>query len=241
MKPFSLAWFASLVVAALLGAGAFALLQPLVVPSAAPGSASVREAILADPAIIPDAMEALRSRETGKVIAANRSAIVDPFGNAWKGDPAGDVTVVAYMDYACGYCRASLPILDQLVAADADVKIVFRELPILSEASRRAAQWSLAAAEQGKFRQYHDILFTAGQLSDATIDAAIARAGLDRVRGERVVRSEAVQAEIQRNLALAGQLGMTGTPAWVVGDRVLSGALPLQAMQSAVASARSAG
>lgn len=241
MKPLSLAWFASLVVAALLGAGAFALLQPVLAPSAAPGSASVRNAILADPDIIPDAMEALRTRETGKVIAANRQAVVEPFGNAWKGDPAGDVTLVAYMDYACGYCRASLPILDQLVERDPKLKVVFRELPILSQASRRAAEWSLAAAEQGKFREYHDTLFAGGQLSDATIDAAIAKAGLDRARGKRVARSAEVQGEIQRNLALAGQLGMTGTPAWVIGDHVLSGAQPLQAMQSAVAAARSTG
>ncbi len=238
MKSWSFAWFASLVLAALLGAGAFALLQPLATPASGQHDAAVRAALLAHPEIIPEAMEALRDRETGKVIAANRAAIVDPFGTAWKGDPAGDVTVVAYMDYACGYCRGSLPILDQLVGSDPDVKVVFRELPILSEASRRAAQWSLAAAEQGKFAAYHDTLFASGALTDAAIDAAIAAAGLDRARGQLVAESDAVQAELQKNLALAGQLGMTGTPAWVIGDRVLSGAQPLQAMATAVEKAR---
>jgi protein-disulfide isomerase len=191
--------------------------------------------------MIPEAMQRLRDRETGKVVAGQRAAITAPFGNAWKGAKTPDVTVVAYMDYACGFCRQSLPMLDRLIASDPKVRVVFRELPVLSAESRVAAEWSLAAAEQGRFPAYHDALYAGGQLSQASIDAAIARAGVDRSRGQAFVKTPAAEQEISRNLQTAGQLGMTGTPSWVVGDRVLSGAVTLDAMKDAVAAARAAG
>lgn len=224
------------VIAALGGAAVYALLRP-----AATGGVSaeaVRTAILERPEMIPEAMQALRDRETGKAVAANRSAIVTPFGDAWKGSANPDVTVVAYMDYACGYCRQSLPMLERLVASDPKVRVVFRELPVLSADSRVAAEWSLAAAEQGRFKPYHDTLYAIGQLNQAAIDTAIARAGVDRARGGAFVRTPAAEQEISRNLQTAGQLGMTGTPSWVVGNRVLSGAVTLEAMKAAIADAR---
>lgn len=222
--------------AALAGATVYALVRPA--PTGGVSADAVRTAILERPEMIPEAMQALRDRETGKTVAANRAAITTPFGDAWKGSANPDVTVVAYMDYACGYCRQSLPMLEQLVANDPKIRVVFRELPVLSAESRVAAEWSLAAAEQGKFKPYHDTLFAVGQLSQAAVDAAIARAGLDRNRAAAVVKTPAAEQEISRNLQTAGQLGMTGTPSWVVGDRVLSGAVSLEAMQAAVKAAR---
>ncbi|WP_315762380.1 DsbA family protein [Sphingomonas sp. Y38-1Y] len=225
------------VLAAFAGAAIYALVRPAGSASGVSADA-VRAAILERPEMIPEAMQALRDRETGKTVAANRAGIVTPFGDAWKGSANPDVTVVAYMDYACGYCRQSLPMLDQLVASDPRIRVVFRELPVLSAESRVAAEWSLAAAEQGKFKPYHDTLYAAGQLSQPAIDAAIARAGVDRARGSAFVRTPAAEQEISRNLQTAGQLGMTGTPSWVVGDRVLSGAVTLDAMKAAIAAAR---
>jgi protein-disulfide isomerase len=222
--------------AAAAGAGLFAAFRGTA--PAAVDEASVRAVLLAHPEIIPEAMQKLRDRETGKAVAANRGAIVAPFGNAWKGATNPDVTVVAYMDYACGYCRQSLPMLDQLIASDPKVRVVFRELPVLSAESRVAAEWSLAAAAQGKFPAYHDMLFASGQLSQAAIDAAVTKAGIDKAEGGAFVKSEAAIAEISRNLQTAGQLGMTGTPSWVVGDRVLSGAVTLEAMKDAITAAR---
>jgi protein-disulfide isomerase len=165
----------------------------------------VHDYVLAHPEILPEAMEKLRDRESGKTVTANRDAIVTPFGSAWAGNPKGDVTLVEYFDYNCGYCRASLPMIAKLIAADPKIRVVFRELPILSAESRVAARASLAAAQQGKFATFHDVLYAGGPVSDASI---------------------------------AAKLGMTGTPSWVVGDRVLSGALPLEDLQKAVAAAR---
>ncbi len=235
----------ALALAATLGAALFAGAQAIA-PATIGASdkarieRTVRDYILANPEILPEAMERLRARETGAVIAANRSAILDPYDSAWAGDAKGDVTVVAYMDYACGYCRASLPEIQKLLASDRRVRIVYRELPILSPASRTAAAWSLAAAEQGKFQRFHDALYAQGQLTEAGIARAAAAAGLDRARAEAAVRSPRVEAELARNMDVAGKLGMTGTPTWVIGDKVLSGVLALDGFAEAVKAARTA-
>lgn len=217
-----------------VGGGAVLAVQTIR-PEAAPG---VRAYLLAHPEVIPEAMERLRDRETASAVATNRAAIVTPFPGAIGGNPKGDVTVVAFMDYACGYCRASLPELAKLVASDPGVRIVYRELPILSAESGTAAQWSLAAAEQGRFLPFHEALYAAGRLTPATIAAAAAIAGLDRARAERVVAGGPVTAELTRNLATARTLGFNATPTWVIGDRVLSGLLAHDELVAAVKAAR---
>jgi protein-disulfide isomerase len=198
----------------------------------------VRSYLLAHPEVLPEAMEALRNREVGKAVAANRAAIVEPFPGAVGGNPKGSVTVVAFMDYACGYCRASLPELARLVASDGDVRIVYRELPILGPASGRAAQWSLAAAQQGRFLPFHEALYAGGQLTDASIDAAAAKAGIDRGRATAAASSPAVMTELEKNLTTARALGVNATPTWVIGDRLLSGLLQHDELAKAVREAR---
>jgi len=229
------------VLAALAGAGGSFAVQQL---SGTPAGAGVRAYLLDHPEVIPEAMQKLQDRETakqatesGKTVAANRSAIVTPYGDAFAGNPSGDVTLVEYFDYNCGYCRASLPMLHDLVASDPKLKIVFRELPILSPESRTAARASLAAAEQGKFGAFHDALYAAGPLSEARIAKVSAQSGVDLSKASPT----RTDAEISRNLSMARELGMTGTPSWVIGDRVFSGALPIDDMRKAIAAQRAKG
>ncbi|MGK6318521.1 DsbA family protein [Sphingomonas sp. DT-204] len=236
LRPFLLALL--LVAAGAVGGAAVLAIQTL---RPAPATGDVRGYLLAHPEVIPEAMNALRDRESAKAVAANRGAIVDPFPGAVGGNPNGDVTVVAFMDYACGYCRASLPALAELVKTDPGVRIVYRELPILSPDSRTAAEWSLAAAEQGKFMPFHEALYAAGHVNQASIAAAAAIAGLDRTRASAVARSQPVAAEIAKNLKTAGELGVTGTPSWVIGDRFASGAIGYDALAEAVKAARAKG
>ena len=195
----------------------------------------VRTYLLAHPEVIPEAMQKLQDRESGKLVAAHREAIVRPYAGAWAGNPKGDVTLVEYYDYNCGYCRASLPALQQLLARDRRVRLVYRELPILTDTSRAAARASLAAAAAGptRYQRFHQALYAAGPVSDATIAAAARAAGVDPA----AVPADA-DREVARNLEMAGTLGLNGTPAWVIGDRVLSGAQPLEALEAAVAAAR---
>ena len=193
----------------------------------------VRDYVLANPDIVAQAMQKLQERESARLIAASRGAIETPYGSAWIGNPRGDVTLVEYFDYNCGFCRASLPMIDRLVADDPELRIVFRELPVLSEESGVAARASLAAAAQGKFRRFHDALYAAGPVSAATIAGAARAAGVDSGK----VPAD-VDDELRTNLGTASRLGMTGTPSWVVGNRMLVGAVPIERLKEAIAATR---
>ncbi len=193
----------------------------------------VRDYVAANPEIVSDAIDTLRDRETGKLISASRSAIETPLGSAWAGNPKGDVSVVEYFDYNCGYCRAILPVIDELVRTDPKVRVVYRELPVLAESSRDAAKASIQAAEQGKFPRFHQALYAAGPVTPQTIAGAAASAGVDLSKS-----SSDADEEMRQNVAVAGRLGMSGTPGWVIGDRILVGAQPLDQLREAVAAAR---
>ncbi|MEG3123912.1 DsbA family protein [Sphingomonas sp. GB1N7] len=229
------------VLALLVGAGGM-----WVAERAAPGSLSgadqarvetvVRDYVLAHPEIIPEAMDRLKRRDAAKLIAANRKAILEPFGDAWAGNPDGDVTLVEYFDYNCGFCRSSLPTIAELIRRDPKVRVVFREFPILSTESGVAARLSLAAADQGKFKAFHDALYAAGPITSMTLESAAKTAGVDMAKaGAMAARAD---AEIATNTAIAQQLGMTGTPSWIIGDKVVSAALPLEELEKAVREAR---
>ncbi|RDE06739.1 DsbA family protein [Sphingomonas aracearum] len=198
--------------------------------------AVVRDYVLSHPELIPEAMQRLQDKQTGSAVALNRKAIQTPFGNAWAGNPRGDVTVVEYFDYNCGYCRASLPLVRQLIASDPNVKVVFREWPILAQSSVDAARLSLAAAEQGKFEAFHDALYNAGPVSPETMRAAAAKAGVDPAGVARL--GDRADKEIALNRQVARDLGLNGTPSWVIGDKVVSSMLPLDKLQQLVAEAR---
>ncbi|WP_235515791.1 DsbA family protein [Sphingomonas sp. Leaf10] len=230
---------AMLAAAALAGAGGAIVAQRVTTDRTATGTV-VRDYILANPEILPEAMRRLQAKEAGKAVAANRAAIVEPFPGAVAGNPNGDVSVVAYLDYACGFCRASLPAITGLIASDPNVRIVYRELPILSRDSRTAAEWALAAAQQGKFKPFHDALYAAGRVDTGSIEAAARTAGLDMTAARTAIASPQIAGEIERNMKTASGLGFSGTPSWVVGDQVLGGAQTLPALQAAVAEARKA-
>ena len=198
----------------------------------------VHDYILEHPEIIPQAIERLQAKRMSSTIADNRMALEKPYAGAWEGAANADVTVVEFFDYACGYCRASLPDLAKLVGSDAKVKIVYRELPILSEESSDAAKVSLLAAERGQYMAYHKALYGAGKVTRDTIVAAAAKAGISRAEAEAAIASSKYDAEIQSNIALAQKLQASGTPTFVIGDQVLNGAVGFDALKSGVAAAR---
>lgn len=194
----------------------------------------VRNYILEHPEILPEAMERLQARENGKQVASAGDALTAPFPGAVLGNPNGTVTLVEFTDYACGYCRASVPEVEALIAANPDLKVVIRELPILSPASADAARWSLAAAEQGKFEAFHKAMFAAGRPAADTIEAAATRAGLDLNRARKVIAEPRVTAEIEQNLNFARQLRIDGTPSWVIGEQLMAGAVGQKVLQDAI-------
>ena len=168
------------------------------------------------------------------MLDANRAAIETPFASSWKGAAKPEVTLVEFFDYACPYCKASNPSVDRLVQEDKGLRVVYRELPILGPDSVTAARLSLAASKPGRFAQFHDSLWAAGRPAPDTIAAAAQTAGIDA----GAQSDPAIEAELKRNFQLAGQLGATGTPLFVIGDRVMNGAVGYDALKQAIAAAR---
>ena len=217
----------------LVGAAVMAVLLLLAAPQLV-GSRIVRAGIIADPQVLVDGSDALRDQQYAPVLAANRAAIETPFGTSWKGASKPDVTLVEFYDYACAYCKASNPHIDRLLAEDKGLRVVYRELPILGEQSVAAARLSLAASKAGRFAQFHDALWAAGKPSEQTLAAAAGAAGIP----PSLAPSPEAEAEIQKNFQLAETLGATGTPLFIVGDRVMNSAVGYDALKKAVQDAR---
>jgi protein-disulfide isomerase len=223
------------IVGGLIGAGAMAALLVFATPQAV-SSRIVRQGLMADPQVLMDTADALRDRQTAPVIDAHRAALEKPFASSWEGSDKPDVTLVEFFDYACAYCRASLPHLDRLLKEDDGLRVVYRELPILGPESVAAARVSLAASKGGRFNQFHDALYSAGRPGVDTIAAAATIAGVP----QQSAADPEVEAELNRNLQLAGQLGASGTPTFVIGNRILNGAVGYDALKNAIAAARAA-
>lgn len=200
--------------------------------------AIVRAYILEHPEILPEAMENLQRRQNKGQLAAVRTVVEQPYPGAVLGNPRGTVTLVEFTDYACGYCRKSAADVEKLIGAHPELRVVLRELPIISPHSAAAARMALAAAEQGKYPQFHAAMFAAGQLDPAAIEGAARTAGLDLERARKVAASDAVAQELRRNLELAQTLGFGGTPSWVVGEEIIPGAVGADRLAEAIAAAK---
>lgn len=196
----------------------------------------VRQGLLADPTVLPEAIDALRDAQYQPALQANRAAIETPFGSSWKGAAKPEVTLVEFFDYACPYCKASNPVVDRLLKEDKGLRVVYRELPILGPDSVTAARLSLQASKLGRFAQFHDTLYATGRPSAQTNAAAAQSVGI----AAEPQPDQEIDAELNRNMKLAGQLGATGTPLFVVGDKVMNGAVTYDTMKSAIAAARAA-
>ena len=222
---------------ALAGGVVGAVLTAALLLVAAPqwfGGRIVRQALLADPQILVDTADALRDRQYQPTLKARRAALETPFGSSWKGAAKPDVVLVEFFDYACAYCRASNPHIEQLLREDKGLRVVYRELPILGPESVAAARLSLAASKAGRFSQFYDALFAAGRPGTETIAAATQAAGINPPPAS----SPDAEAELKRNFEMAGALGATGTPLFIVGDRVMNSAVGYAALKKAVTDAR---
>jgi protein-disulfide isomerase len=194
---------------------------------------SVRDYLLENPEILPEAMDRLREREAAKAVSANRSALETPFAGAWAGAADGDVVLVEFFDYACGFCRKSNADVERLLREDPKLKVVWREWPVLGPDSEAAARASLAAALAGRFKPFHDQLYAAGKPNADALARARAAIGLS---GD--LPAAAADRELAKNFQLARNLEATGTPTFVVGDRVFQGAVGYEALRDAVKEAR---
>ncbi len=202
----------------------------------------VREALMRDPSILRDAMNALKADEGDQQkaqLAASRTKLED--GGAVTGNPQGDVTIVEFFDTRCPYCRKLEPVMAKLLAQDHGVRLVYKDLPILGPPSVLGSKALLAAQRQGGYEQLRDAIMGAPpQTTKAMIKEAAEGLGLDWPRLARDMDDPAIQTQIEENLNLAQAIGVHGTPAMLVGDVLIPGAVDLPELREAVAAARKA-
>ena len=226
-------WLATIALAVLGGFAGAALWSGLGF-----GDEATRKYLMAHPEVLPRAMEVLEQRERQARIAPVRDQLELPFPGAVLGNPEGSITLVEFTDYACGYCRMSVGDVERLVAANPDLKVVIREFPILRPESADAARMALAAAQQGKFAAFHKAMFDLGTPSAETIEAAAKQAGVDLEKARAAIAGGRFEPFLQANHELAARIGINGTPGWVIGDRVIDGAVGHAALASAIEEAR---
>ncbi|MBI3503929.1 MAG: DsbA family protein [Proteobacteria bacterium] len=204
------------------------------------------ETLRAKPELILEAIEALDAKREAEArarsaagLAEKKRELYDDAEAPVAGNPSGNLTIVEFFDYRCPYCKQMHAPMKALVAADGQLRIVRKDLPILGPASIVASHAALAARAQGKYPAFHDALMEfRGQLDEAAIFRVAADSGLDVAKLRRDMETPAVVLLIQRNTALAQALAITGTPAFVIGDALVPGAIDAETMKKLVAEAR---
>jgi protein-disulfide isomerase len=217
-------------------------------PADAPDAfgARVRAYLLAHPEVIMEAVQILQRRQEAAqaealkgVIAARAEELLRDPAAPLGGNLDGDVSVVEFFDYNCPYCRNMAPVLGELLAADDGIRLVYKEYPILGPGSEAAARVALAAVRQGRYAALHDALMGAGEKVGEESALRIAEAlGLDLDRLRQDMADPAIVEAIARNQALAAELGINGTPAFVLGDQVVPGATTRATLELLVRDAR---
>lgn len=206
----------------------------------------VLETIRENPQIVMEALAILESRQA-EVQAASQAEVLDEERETLErdpnapvlGNPEGDVTVVEFFDYNCPYCRRAKPEIEALLAADPNVRLVYREWPILGEGSVFAARAALAAREQGLYEAFHwAAMGMRGRAEESSVLRIAEEIGLDIAQLRRDMDAPEIDAHIQTSMRLAQALGITGTPSFVIGDALVPGVVDVDHLQLLVSDAR---
>jgi len=207
----------------------------------------IREYLLKNPEVILEAIETLEKRRNENAQDAAKAAIAERRNEIFNdpdapvaGNPRGDIAIVEFFDYRCPYCKQVVGPLAQLLKEDGKLRLVHKELPILGPDSLLASRAALAARKQDKYHQMHAALMRLRTLDEASILRAATEQGLDANRLKNDMQSPEVEQSLERNRALARALNITGTPAFIIGDALVPGAIDLKTMKSLVADARAA-
>lgn len=240
--------------AALIAAAAFAApvgAQEFSADQKAAIDAQIRDYLLRNPEIIIEAMQVLESRrerdeaaEDGALISRLGDELYDDGYSFVAGNPDGDVTLVEFSDYRCGYCKKAHGAVKALVDADRNVRLVIKEFPILGPESTFAARAAMAAQRQGddKYLAFNDAMMTwQGGLNEATVISLAEEAGLDADRLRDDMNDPKIAENIQQTYALARQLKINGTPGFIVGGRIIRGYIPYDQLRELVDEAREQG
>jgi protein-disulfide isomerase len=212
----------------------------------------VRSYLLENPEVLMEAIAILEGRQAEAQVAADADLVAEHAealfedGRSWiGGNPGGDVTMVEFLDYRCGYCRRAHPEVLSLVESDGDIRWIVKEFPILGDDSVLASRFAIATrnvAGEEAYARVNDALMTLrADVSEAALERLAADLDLDGAAIMAAMDAPEVAAEINANRALAQSMGISGTPTFVVGDQMLRGYLPLEEMMRVVDQERGEG
>jgi len=177
--------------------------------------------------------------KASQAVTQHRKEVFDDPATPVAGNPEGDVTIVEFFDYRCPYCKQVEPSIESMLKQDPKLRLVYKEFPILGPVSVTAAHAALAAKAQGKYDSFHAAMMTArGNITDDTVYQVASSVGLDVAKLKRDMASPEVAQTIKTDMKLADVLDIHGTPAFIIGDKVVPGALDLDALKTMVADAR---
>jgi protein-disulfide isomerase len=209
----------------------------------------VREYLLSHPELLQDVMNELEKRQAAADAEKHRAAVSENSATIFSsprqitlGNPQGDVTMVEFFDYNCGYCKRAMADMLDLIKTDSKLKFVLKEFPVLGDGSVQAAQVAAAARLQDNGKRYLEfhqkLLGGRGQADRARALAVAKEVGYDMARLEKDMNSDEVKAQIEESLKLGETLGLNGTPSYVVGNEVVVGAVGLNALKEKISTAR---
>ena len=212
----------------------------------------IREYLLQNPEVLQEAIAELEKRQgdaqktaQAAALSEERERLFNSPRGALVGNAGGDVALVEFFDYNCGYCKRALTDLKALIKADPKLKLVLRDFPVLGPESVEASRVSIAAKQQLKGEKLFDyhvrVMETKGRVNGERAMAVAREMGLDMARLQKDLDGEEVKATLQENVALGDKLGLTGTPAFILADEIIPGAVGLEPMRQAVASVRQCG
>ena len=207
---------------------------------------TIHDYLLAHPEVIVEALEKYQSQQEQAVAAKQAQALVDRRDELQQapdspvlGNPNGDVTIVEFFDYRCPYCKSVAASFIDLYEKDGKVRFVLKEFPILGAESEFAAKAALAAQKQGKYRDLHIAMMAfKGKLTNDDVRQLAGQVGLDVAKLEEDMKDPAITDSINRVYALAEALGIKGTPAFVIDDELVPGAISAEEMHKRIAAAR---
>jgi protein-disulfide isomerase len=244
------ALFASLLAATMLLAPAAASAQSFSDDQKQAIEGIIKDYLLKHPEVLQDAMNAMEKKQQEADAEKARSTIKDNNATLFNsphqvvlGNPQGNITMVEFFDYNCGYCKRALPDMLTLLKTDSNIKFVLKEFPVLGEGSVEAAHVAVAVRMQDptgkKYIEFHQkLLGGRGPADKAHALAAAKDAGFDMARIEKDMNSDEVKATIDENMKLADALGVSGTPSYVVGSELVVGAVGLDSLKEKIAAAR---
>jgi len=205
----------------------------------------IRQYLLDNPQIIMDSVEAYRQRQMEEQDKVAEQKLGEHLTNMTAkeapaaGNPDGDVTIVEFFDYNCGYCKRALPDIQKILAEDENLRFVFHDMPILGPTSVTAAKWALAAHKQGKYFEYHVALMKHnGPKNISELSKLAEETGLDVNKMKQDAESDDVKTMLDKSLEMARDIGIQGTPAFVLNGKLIRGYMGPDGLAEAIKAAR---